>query len=336
MNSKCLIRAFGLLSAVALMPVASAQAATVTLRTTTCLRQSHAHTQAFLKTFVNPLNARKADVRIKYLGGPEVTPVKEQGNALKRGLIDMISCPAPYYGGMFPEARIPGTQNVPVEQIRKNGGFAMFQKIWNEKLNGHILAWVYSADKFYTYFRIKPKFSKKTGLDLEGIKMRATGLYNPFLKAMGATTVTMSPGGIYTALQRGVVDGFATTWGSIARRGWQHLIKYRIGPSFFGPSEMTVVNLDKWKSLSDEQRSLLTHQGRVLEDKGSVTLVADGKKDDKALKAAGVKFVTLTGAVGHAYLKTVYGAKWAQTDALNKNTPDYAKLKSLVYHAPGS
>ena len=99
---------------------------------------------------------------------------------------------------------------------------------------------------------------------------------------------------------------------------------------------MTVINLNKWNSLSKEQQGLLTHQAQLLENTGSVTLVKDGKEDDKKLKAAGVKFITLKGAVGKAYMKTIYGAKWAQTDALNKNTPDYAKLRSLIYHAPAS
>jgi hypothetical protein len=87
---------------------APALAAPVTLKVTTCLARNHDFTQAFLETFVKPLNAKKASVKLLYLGGPEVTPFKEQGSSLKRGLVDMILCPAAYYGGLFGEARLPG------------------------------------------------------------------------------------------------------------------------------------------------------------------------------------------------------------------------------------
>ena len=62
----------------------------------------------------------------------------------------------------------------------------------------------------------KPKLSKTTGLDLTGKKMRTTPLYTPFFKAMGATTKNISPAEVYTALERGVVDGLAWPEGGVA------------------------------------------------------------------------------------------------------------------------
>ena len=318
--------------AAAMATTAPAQAAT-SIKATTCLARNHDYTQAFNETFTNPLNAMKADVHINYLGGPEVTPRKEQASALKRGLIDMILCPAAYYGGMFGAARLPGAQNVSVDEARKNGAWDMLEHEWETHLNAHILAWVFSEGQiFYTYFTEKPKFSTKTGLDLHGMKIRSTGLYNPFLKAMGATTVDMSPGDVYAALQRGVVSGLAWPWGSIHKYGWQRFLKFRIKPSFFGPSQLLLINLDKWKGLSKADQDLLTKQARELEAKGGAIIVKKGHEDDKKLNEAGVKDIDLTGAVGKAYLKTIYDAKWAQNDKVNKNNPNYPKLRALLYH----
>jgi TRAP-type C4-dicarboxylate transport system substrate-binding protein len=308
-----------------------AQAAPVTLKVTTCLARNHDYTQAFMQTFVEPLNAKKADVRLAYLGGPEVTPFKEQASALKRGLVDMILCPGAYYGGLFGEARIPGAQNVSIEEMRKNGAWDMMEQAWNANANAHILGWVFSEGQiFYTYFLVKPKESTKTGLDLTGLKIRSTGLYNPFLVAMGATTIVMAPGDVYAGLQRGVVDGLAWPWGSVAKYGWQKFLKYRVTPDFFGPSQPLLVNLDKWKSLSKEQQDMLTKQARDFERDGGAIVVKKGKEDDEKLKQAGVEDIDLTGAVRAAYLKTIYDAKWAQNDSLSY-TVDYKKLKSLLY-----
>jgi TRAP-type transport system periplasmic protein len=311
---------------------APALAAPVTLKVTTCLARNHDFTQALLETFVKPLNAKKASVKLLYLGGPEVTPFKEQGSALKRGLVDMILCPAAYYGGLFGEARLPGAQTASIAEIRKNGAFDMMNAAWNKHLNAQMLAWVFDdAQIFYTYFAEKPTESTKTGLDLSGQKIRSTGLYNPFLKAMGATTIVMAPGDVYAGLQRGVVTGLAWPWGSIGKYGWQKFLKYRVTPHFFGASQPLIVNLDKWKSLSKEQQKLLNDQALAFEKNGSAVIIKKGKEDDAKLAKAGVKDLELKGPVGKAYIKTIYEAKWAQNDKANKDTPDYKKLKSLLY-----
>jgi TRAP-type transport system periplasmic protein len=329
---------FGMFAAAAMAFATPAHAATATLKVTTCLARNHDYSQAFLETFLDPLNAKHGDVKLQYLGGPEVTPFQEQGSALKRGLVDLIMCPTSYYGGLFGAARLPGAQSVSVAEAHKNGAWAMMEEAWEKNLNAHILSWIFDKGQFfYTYTLVKPKESTKTGLDLTGLKMRSTALYNPFLKAMGATTIVMAPGDVYAGLQRGVVDGLCWPWGSIAKYGWQRFIKYRIKPHFFGASQLVIVNLDKWKSLSKEQQGLLRSAARELEQKGPAIIVKKGEEDDVKLKAAGMKDIVLTGAARKAYLDTIYDAKWAQNDSLHY-TVDYKRLKSLLYKPiqPGS
>jgi TRAP-type C4-dicarboxylate transport system substrate-binding protein len=312
-----------------------ALAASATLKVTTCLARNHDYTQAFMQTFVDPINAKKTDLTLTYLGGPEVTPFREQGGALKRGLVDMIFCPAAYYSGLFGEARLPGAQSTSIEEIRRNGAWQMMEEAWAKNLNAHFLAWAFdNAQIFYTYFIAKPKESTKTGLDLNGTKIRSTPLYNPFLVAMGATTIVMAPGDVYAGLQRGVVDGLAWPWGSVAKYGWQRFLKYRVTPSYYGASQPLLVNLDKWKGLSQAQQELMTKQARIMEKDGAAIIIKKGKEDDVKLNEAGIQDIELTGAVRKAYLDTVYGAKWEQNDKLNY-TVDYQKLKSLLYKPVG-
>ena len=315
----------------AMAVTAPALAAPATLKVTTCLARNHDFTQAFMQTFLEPINAKNTDLKLVYLGGPEVTPFREQGGALKRGLVDMIFCPAAYYSGMFAEARLPGAQNVSIEEIRKNGAWDMLAEAWAKNMNAHFLAWPFDNTQiFYTYFTVEPKQSDKTGLDLKDLKIRSTPLYNPFLQAMGATTVVMAPGDVYAGLQRGVVHGLAWPWGSIAKYGWERFIKYRVKPDYFGASQPLLVHLDKWKGLTDAQRDLLTQQARTFEKDGSAVLAKKGQEDDEKLKKAGVKDMELTGAARNAYLGTIYGAKWGQNDK-QKYSVDYQKLKSLMY-----
>ena len=307
-------------------------AADSVLRVTTCQQRTHDHNAVFLEGFLEQVNAKKAGLRLNYLGGPEVTPFNKQGSALKRGLVDLIFCPTPYYGGDLPEARLPGVHNKTLAEMRKNGAMAMLEEAWNKGLNAHILAWAATkVSSFYVYTISEPKLSEKTGLDLSGKKMRSTGLYNPMFKAMGATVVTMAPGDVYAGLERGVVDGMAWPRGSVATYGWERFLKYRIEPDFYGSTYFVIVNKTAYDKLSKAHKDLLEAQAKIYEEKSNELVLPKFDVDAKKQKEAGVKVFKLDGKVRKAYLKTIYDAKWAQNDTYKNYHVDYKKLKSLMY-----
>jgi len=323
--------ALALAAVVATLAAWASPAQAVTLRVSSCLERNHDYVEAFFDTFLTPINAMKTGLELQYLGGPEVTPFQKQGPALKRGLVDMIVCPAPYYGGVLNEARLTGLQNKSLDEIRANGGWEMLQEAWGKGLNARILAWGhFEGQKFFLYTTSKPRLSEQTGLDFSGLKMRSTGLYNPLLKAMGATTVVISPGDVYAALERGMVGGLGWPWGSVAKYGWQRFLKFRIEPGFYGATHMTLVNLDKWKALSQAHRDLLEKQARVYERDSEPIVVRKAEQDDVKLKEAGIETIQLQGAVRKAYLDTIYGARWAENDKLSYIV-DYQKLKGKLY-----
>lgn len=308
------------------LPVQAAQ-----LTMTACFQKNHDYVVSMFDEFLKPINAKKGPVTIKYLGGPEVTPRRKQAPSLKRGLVDMIFCPSAYYGGLMAAARLPGAHNKSLEEIRSNGGWEMLQDAWGKGINGRILTWThFKGQKFFIYTLFEPKLSKKTGIDLTGVKMRSTGLYNALMKAMGATPIVISPGEVYSGLERGVVDGLAWPWGSVATYGWEKFLKYRVEPSFFGATMMMLVNKKKYDGLTKTERDHLEAYGRAYEKAADAAIVKKGHVDDAKLKAAGVKIVKLTGAYQEAYIRTIYNAKWAENDSKKYNI-DYKKLKAKLY-----
>lgn len=320
----------GLVAVGALVSFGSAQAADTVLKVSSCLAKNHDQVEAYFATFHNPVNAAKAGIKLRYIGGPEVTPRQKQASALKRGLIDIINCPSAYYGSVVPEARLTGPNTATPAKLRKNGGWALLEKAWAKDLNAVILGWGhFEASTFYIYTRFEPKQSAKTGLDLNGRKMRSTGLYNPFLKAMNATPVNISPGDVYSALERGVVDGLAWPEGSIAKYGWQRFLKYRITPNFYHSTTMTVINKKKFDSLTKAQQKLLKEQGLKFEHDSNAVLAAKSVIDNEKLVKAGIKDINLAGDVKKAYLGTIYGAKWA-ANAKHKYSSPFEVLKAKL------
>jgi TRAP-type C4-dicarboxylate transport system substrate-binding protein len=326
----------GIAGAIALGAPAQAYAADVTLKLTTCLVRNHDQVVAMFKTFVDPLNAKNAGIKINYLGGPEVTPFNKQAAALQRGLVDMISCPAAYYAGQVTAARMIGVNTVPPAEIRKNGAWDTLQQLWGKKINARILGWGHwEAGTYYVYTVKPPKQSEKTGLDLSGLKMRSTGLYSAFLKAMGATPITIAPGDVYASLERGLSDGLAWPEGAVATYGWQRFLKYRIKPGYFNSTTLVLINVNAYNKLSKAQRELLDSQGLAYEKDSNAVLTKLSAADNEKLAKAGLQDVELNGAVRAAYLKTIYRAKWAENDAV-KHDFDYQALKAKMYKEPGS
>ena len=254
--------------------------------------------------------------------------------AVQRGLIDIINCPSTYYQGQVPAARIAGVNTVSPAEMRKNGGWDMLQEQWKKKINARILGWGHwEASTFFIYLAKDAPQSEKTGLDLSGFKMRSTGLYTPMLKAMGATPVTIAPGDIYAALERGLVDGLAWPEGSVGAYGWQKFLKYKIRPNFYHSTTMTIINIDKYNALSKAHKEQIDKQGLIFEKDSNAILAKLSEVDNARLDKAGVKNIDLKGKVRNAYLRTIYGAKWADNDKANFDF-DYKSLRAKVYVEP--
>ncbi len=318
---------------IALTALSIPAVAATEIKALACFQRNHDYVNALHEHFIDPINKANGPVKIKYKGGPEVIPWKGQGSAIQRGLIDMIYCPGTYYSGILAEGRLPGAHNKSLEEIRSNGGWDMMQEAWAKGLNSHVVAWTFQhGQRFYVYTLFEPKLSKKTGIDLTGVKMRSTGLYKAFMRKMGATPVVISPGDIYSALERGVVEGLAWPWGSISTYGWEKFLKYRVEPSFFGATMLVLINKKKYDSMTPEAQAFLTKMGRQYEKTADEAVTRLGKRDDEKLVKAGVKRLILEGEYRDAYVRTIYDAKWAENDALaDKFIVDYKTLKSKLY-----
>jgi TRAP-type mannitol/chloroaromatic compound transport system substrate-binding protein len=101
-----------------------------------------ARTLSWVEEFNKSADAKAANINIKYIGGPEVTPAREQLTAVRNGVFYMVQGAAGYYVGVVPEAfAIYGTAITPME-ARKNGGLALLNEIYNKKANAEVLGWI--------------------------------------------------------------------------------------------------------------------------------------------------------------------------------------------------
>ncbi|MDA1327161.1 MAG: TRAP transporter substrate-binding protein DctP [Proteobacteria bacterium] len=285
---------------------------------------------AYFDLFHNPVNKAKNGVTLNYKGGPEVIPNRKQGAALKRGIVDLMFGPGSYYGGLVPCVRVITLSTTPQAKIRTNGAWDILQDCWKKGLNARILAHPFEKSSlFHVYLLDKPRLSEETGLDLKGYTMRTTSIYTPFLKKMGARPVNISPGDVYTSLQRGLVKGLAWPEGGVYSYGWSEFIKYRVGPGFWRSSTMALINLDAYNKLSKKERDVIDAAGLDFEQKSGPHMRKLADIDNAKIFKAGVKPIDLTGKAGAAFTRTVYDSTWASAkEVLPADL--YANLRRLL------
>jgi TRAP-type transport system periplasmic protein len=279
----------------------TAQAQETTLRLVSAFAENTTYVKN-LMPMIQKLNAEgKGSLQINFIGGPKAMPPFEVGNAVRTGVVDMAMTTGAFYTNIMPEADALKLTQVPHQQLRKNGGHDLINKIWNEKANMQYLARVIDHTPFHLY--LTKKIDKP---DLTGLKIRITPVYREFFQALGATVMQTPPGEVYTALERGVVDGYGWPINGIFDFNWHEKTKFRVDPGFYSAEVSLVMNLDKWKALNAKQRELLTRHAIDLEN-GNEMWKQVNADDIRKQKEAGIQVITFDSK----YYDQAYDIAWA-------------------------
>src|SRR5918992_2159092 len=298
--------------------LAAAPSATPAQETTLRVVSGFAENTQYVKNyerFAQKLNAEgKGRLQLNFIGGPKAIPPFEGGNAVRTGVVDMALTTGAFYTNIMPEADALKLTERPASELRKNGGHALINKIWNEKANMVYLARLVDYSPFHLY--LTKKIDKP---DLAGLKIRITPVYRDFFQALGATVMQTAPGEVYTALERGVVDGYGWPINGIFDFNWHEKTKFRVDPGFYNAEVSLVMNLDKWKGLSQKQRDLLMKHVIALEAQNDSWKKVNAE-DSRKQKEAGIQVIAFDPATAKQYYDKAYEVAW--TNAI-KASPQY-------------
>jgi len=309
------------LAAVLFSP-ALASAQEITLRMVSAFAENSIYVVR-LQKWIQKVNAEgKGTLQINFIGGPKAIPTFEVGNAVKTGVVDMALSTGAFYTNLMPEADALKLGQISIAEQRKNGAFALINEIWSKKANMYYLGRPIEFQPFHLY--LNKKIDKP---DLTGLKIRVTPVYRDFFIALGANVVVTPPGEVYTALERGVVDGYGWPIGGIFDLNWHEKTKFRVDPGFYMAEVSVVMNLDAWKKLAPKQRDYLQKQMLAAE-----ALNDDWKRDNeeetRRQAAAGIQTIKFDAATSKQYLDKAYEVGWASAI---KASPEYGpKLKQLL------
>jgi TRAP-type C4-dicarboxylate transport system substrate-binding protein len=312
-----------LIAGLALALAASAAAAQeVTLRAVSSFAEGTEFSKHF-ERFVDKVNSDgKGVVRINYIGGPRAVPPFEVGNAVRTRVVDMANVTGAFYTNLMQESDGFKLIGKPMSEQRSNGTWEFINQLHNQKLNSQYLARQFHNVPFHIY--LNKRIEK---IDFSGLKIRVTPVYRDVVEAFGGTPITTAPGEVYTALERGVVDGYGWPVTGIFDLGWDKVTKFRMEPPFYSVEVNVLVNLDAWKGLSDAQRKLLSDAALWLEGLDAEKVAAVKAERDRQA-AAGIQALDFGSAASKAFLDRAYEVAW---QSVIKRAPETGpKLRQLA------
>jgi TRAP-type C4-dicarboxylate transport system substrate-binding protein len=305
-------------------PVQAADIKPVELKIWCAWIPDHFSAKPFMHIFNDMVNKKGKAVKlsIKYVGGPEVFSAFDGIESLRSGVVDVAYTAAVYHASVVPEARaMMFSQLTPMEE-RKTGAYEMMDKFHREKAGIHFLFRLGLQPYFNFYMNVD-----LDKVDFKGLKLRSTPAYDAIIKHLGGAIVRTQTAEIYTALDRGMVQGYGYPTLGIGDHKLEEVTKYIWGPAFYSSPTGVFINLAKWNSLAQAQRDVLTEIAKTMEKESTKMFPDFVKKDHEFLQKAGVKVYKLPPEKEKKLLEITQEAGWA---VISKKAPGAMALRPLM------
>jgi len=277
--------------------------------------------------YIKMVNERaKGELVIKWVGGPDVIPKLDQANAVRSGVIDMAALPASYYMSIVPTAfnTCVLSEYTPMEE-RKVGIFD-FQLEEHANAGMRYLGHLETNHTFHC--GVKTKVTSPKGL--AGKKIRSMGLYNYFIKALGSSPVKVPHPEVYTALERGLVDGYMFPFSDVADLSLFEVCKYFIDHTFYENGNLvSIMNLKKWNKIPKHLQKVMIDAMIELEPQMYEIFARDQAAARKKMIAKGMVPIKFSPADAKAYRALAFSS--FEGGAKELCPPDkFAKMMKLV------
>jgi TRAP-type C4-dicarboxylate transport system substrate-binding protein len=269
-------------------------------------------------------------LRIDWVGGPEAVPLFQGADAVGKGLFDLLITAPAFVAPSVPEATaLYLREDLSLRDLHSSGIVKSLDSICREKIGATLIGMPAGGQGVgFTFFtRLPPK-------DLEffrGRRIRTTPLFTPLLKALGSSTVTVTPAEVYPALERGVVDGVGWPLIGIVERKFHEVAKYMLMPAFYAVRSVLLMNARAFERIPAALRKVLLESISETEDYAYKLFKDESEREIDQIRKEGVVVVNLPLAEGRKYVQLANDAMWEQV--IKDSPKNGPRLKDLFLKA---
>lgn len=224
------------------------------------------------------------------LTGPEAVPPFEQLQPVSAGVFDMLFTSGAYHSNEIAVGMVMDAVQADPAARRSSGAWDMVDAAYQEM--GLKLIALPTLPNGYNILLRDPIGDS---CDFSGLKIRGSATYTSLIQSLGGQPVVLPPAEIYSALEKGVVDGAAWPVIGAIDYGWYEVADYFLRPAFGTATYMVLMNLDKWTSLEEAEQALLLEQGEALEVRAIDTLAGVAEAEQTALEEKGMQPTQICG-----------------------------------------
>jgi len=267
-----------------------AAASALELRVLSSWDQSYPPRPKLLEVFLkNVETASKGDITFK-ISGPETVPAFEQLQPVSTGVFQLLFTHGAYHAGQIPVLLAAEAFSGDLKKWRDTGVREEVDKYY-QRVGLKLIA-LGQAPEGSAYQIILRQPVGPSG-DLQGRKIRGTQTYSGVFSMLGASPVVLPPSEIYTALEKGVVDGAAWPVLGVLDYRWYEVAKYLLRPTFGTVVYPIFMNLNAWNRLTDQQKQLMLSEGRKVEDMWFTEWVKLGDEETRQLLSRGAQITEM-------------------------------------------
>lgn len=275
--------------------------------------ENYAYNPYILEPFYDGVR-EATDGRITFAQfGPETVPPFEQMEPVGAGVFDLLFTHGAYHFGTSPLMTAADALEGDMQTIRDSGIIEVFDRHY-QQFNLKLIMLPITPEGAYHIFLRDPV--SETG-GLEGRRIRGTLTYTGVIEMLGGVVTVLSPAEIYTALERGVVDGASWPIIGMLDYSWYEVAPHILRPAFGVNYEPIFMNLDRWNTLSEEDQQIILEVAAQVEDSWYEDAVGIWEAEEAELIARGVQ-ITEMGEEQQAQVRQAWSdALWSMSEDRN-------------------
>ncbi len=200
----------------------------------------------------------QGSISVSRVAGPAEVHQAEQLEAVRSGIYDIVHTFSAYFRELtqlpYVETLLGGA---PVSLRESCGLEDIFREIYDEQVGVYYLGPATYNSSAHIYLA-KLATEDRSVVDLTGLKLRGHALYQGGIEALGGSVVNMPSGDVYTAVQRGMIEG-AVGGGHMYARDlkWDEVMNYMYDIDLDKASSHVYMNKDVWNGLAKQQQDAI-------------------------------------------------------------------------------
>jgi len=244
---------------------------------------------------------------INLMGGPEVIPAESQVDAVRKGIIDMVFTWVSDYRHLVPVAGAVHLSPYDPWEERPGRVFDYWVKVHKPINTQYLGRWAWGM-RFNFHMREK---EIKTLSDFAGVKMDDPIYIHAIPKAFGMVPLEVSGPDIFTAMERGVIDGYI--WSDFGKYpGWEKVTKYVVDEPFLNMDMVILMNQDVYTKLPQDMKDTIEQFTAKYEREATAWYKDQTAKERKKYMDAGCRYIKLPPKEGKYLTETALKVAWEE------------------------